>query len=56
MNSALDILLVEDDEVFASVLQRSLLRRGHRVQWAVDAAAARNLPWRSSGFRTRFWI
>lgn len=42
MNSALDILLVEDDEVFASVLQRSLARRGHRVQWAVDAAAARN--------------
>lgn len=40
MNSALDILLVEDDEVFASVLQRSLARRGHRVQWAVDAAAA----------------
>ena len=41
MRDALDILLVEDDEVFASVLQRSLQRRGHRVQWAVDAAAAR---------------
>ncbi|MBK8676822.1 MAG: response regulator transcription factor [Cellvibrionales bacterium] len=41
MSDALDILLVEDDEVFASVLQRSLLRRGHRVQWERDVAAAR---------------
>ncbi len=40
MSDALDILLVEDDEVFASVLQRSLTRRGHRVQWAADVAAA----------------
>lgn len=40
MSEALDILLVEDDEVFASVLQRSLTRRGHRVQWAADVVAA----------------
>lgn len=40
MSEPLDMLLVEDDEVFASVLQRSLVRRGHRVQWAADLAAA----------------
>ena len=41
MSDALDILLVEDDAVFAAVLQRSLQRRGHRVQWEQDVAAAR---------------
>jgi two-component system response regulator RegA len=42
MNSeVLDILLVEDDAVFASVLSRSLQRRGHRVSLAVDTASAR---------------
>ena len=34
------ILLVEDDEVFASVLSRSLARRGHVVVWARDSAEA----------------
>ncbi|MCC7517147.1 MAG: response regulator [Pseudomonadales bacterium] len=40
-SEVLNILLVEDDEVFASVLCRSLQRRGHRVQWVADLAAAR---------------
>lgn len=43
MIEALDILLVEDDAVFAGVLSRSLQRRGHRVAVAPDAAAARCL-------------
>ncbi len=37
----MNILLVEDDEVFATVLSRSLGRRGIEVHWAADAAAAR---------------
>lgn len=37
------ILLVEDDEVFASVLSRSLERRGYGVARAADTAAARAL-------------
>ena len=41
MNPALDILLVEDDAVFASVLARSLQRRGHRVVLAADVVQAR---------------
>ena len=41
MNPALDILLVEDDAVFASVLARSLQRRGHRVVLAADIVQAR---------------
>jgi two-component system response regulator RegA len=40
-DDGLDILLVDDDEVFASVLQRSLQRRGHRVQHALDGNAAK---------------
>ena len=39
----LKLLLVEDDAVFAAVLMRSLQRRGHSVEWAVDTAAARTL-------------
>ena len=41
MNPALDILWVEDDAVFASVLARSLQRRGHRVVLAADVVQAR---------------
>jgi two-component system response regulator RegA len=41
VNPALDILLVEDDAVFASVLARSLQRRGHRVVLAADVVQAR---------------
>jgi two-component system response regulator RegA len=41
VNPALDILLVEDDAVFASVLARSLQRRGHRVVLAADIVQAR---------------
>lgn len=37
------ILLVEDDDVFASVLARSLLRRGHEVSRAADTDEARGL-------------
>lgn len=40
MSAALDILLVEDDTVFAAVLSRSLERRGYRVAWAADLAQA----------------
>lgn len=43
MNGVLDILLVEDDEVFAGVLVRSLQRRGHTVARAADIAGAREL-------------
>ncbi len=43
MSESLAILLVEDDEVFASVLRRSLERRGHAVTWAADLAQARVL-------------
>lgn len=43
MSEALDILLVEDDAVFASVLMRSLQRRGHRVALAADTTSAREL-------------
>ncbi|HQQ74599.1 MAG TPA: response regulator [Pseudomonadales bacterium] len=42
MNETLDILLVEDDAVFASVLTRSLERRGHTVTLATDLAQARS--------------
>lgn len=42
MNEALDILLVEDDAVFASVLTRSLERRRHTVTLATDLAQARS--------------
>lgn len=42
MSEALDILLVEDDAVFASVLTRSLERRGHTVTLATDLAQARS--------------
>lgn len=42
MNAALDILLVEDDAVFASVLTRSLERRGHTVALAADLDQARS--------------
>jgi two-component system, response regulator RegA len=41
MSEALDILLVEDDEVFAGVLGRSLQRRGHVVVRAADITSAR---------------
>jgi len=37
---ALDFLLVDDDEAFASVLARSLTRRGFSVECAVDRATA----------------
>lgn len=43
MSDMLDILLVEDDDVFARVLVRSLERRGHAVARAADLAAARTL-------------
>ena len=43
MNASLSILMVEDDEVFAHVLKRSLERRGHCVHWVEDAASARRL-------------
>ena len=36
----MDILLVDDDVVFAGVLARGLQRRGHQPQLAHDAAAA----------------
>ncbi|SUX54577.1 response regulator transcription factor [Chromobacterium vaccinii] len=35
-----DFLLIDDDEVFAMVLTRSLARRGHAAAWARDAAEA----------------
>lgn len=41
MSEVLHILLVEDDAVFASVLTRSLQRRGHTVAWVADTASAR---------------
>ena len=41
MSEALNILLVEDDAVFAGVLSHSLQRRGHSVALAVDLAQAR---------------
>lgn len=41
MSTALDILLVEDDAVFAAVLSRSLVRRGHSVTWAAGLEQAR---------------
>jgi two-component system response regulator RegA len=43
MSETLAILLVEDDDVFASVLVRSLERRGHAVSRAADLAQARVL-------------
>jgi two-component system response regulator RegA len=43
MSETLAILLVEDDDVFASVLVRSLERRGHAVSRAADLAQARIL-------------
>lgn len=36
----MDILLVEDDAVFAAMLARSLQRRGHAVRHAANVAAA----------------
>lgn len=41
MSQALNILLVEDDTVFAGVLSHSLQRRGHNVTLAADLAEAR---------------
>ena len=41
MSQALNILLVEDDVVFAGVLSHSLQRRGHSVTLAADLAEAR---------------
>jgi two-component system response regulator RegA len=41
MSEALNILLVEDDTVFAGVLSHSLQRRGHSVTLASDLAQAR---------------
>jgi two-component system response regulator RegA len=41
VSAGLDILLVEDDAVFASVLVRSLQRRGHAVTVAADSDQAR---------------
>jgi two-component system response regulator RegA len=38
-----NILLVEDDTVFAEVLMRSLQRRGYGVAWAEDSESARLL-------------
>lgn len=35
------ILIIDDDEVFASTLQRSLMRRGYAVDTAVSEEAAR---------------
>ncbi|HQQ62750.1 MAG TPA: response regulator transcription factor [Pseudomonadales bacterium] len=43
MSQAMQILLVEDDPVFASVLVRSLGRRGCDVSWAEDSDQARTL-------------
>lgn len=41
MSQALNILLVEDDTVFAGVLSHSLQRRGHNVALAADLVEAR---------------
>ncbi len=41
MSQTLNILLVEDDTVFAGVLSHSLQRRGHNVALAADLAEAR---------------
>lgn len=41
MSEKLNILLVEDDEVFAGVLSHSLQRRGHSVTLAADLGQAR---------------
>lgn len=42
-DDALELLLVEDDEVFSAVLARALERRGYRVRTAHDAQSARDL-------------
>lgn len=41
MSQTLNILLVEDDTVFAGVLSHSLQRRGHNVALAADLVEAR---------------
>jgi two-component system response regulator RegA len=41
MSQTLNILLVEDDTVFAGVLSHSLRRRGHNVALAADLVEAR---------------
>ncbi len=43
LQASLDVLLVEDAEVYALLLQRALELRGHRVRWAVSAQAALDL-------------
>ena len=42
-------LLVDDDEIFASVMARSLMRRGHTAEVAADGAQAQALI-RAAGF------
>ena len=42
-------LLVDDDEIFASVMARSLMRRGHTAEVAADGAQAQAL-FRAAGF------
>jgi two-component system response regulator RegA len=42
-------LLVDDDEIFASVMARSLMRRGHSAEVAADGAQAQALI-RAAGF------
>ncbi len=36
----MNFLLIDDDEVFASVLRRALSRRGYCAHWAADGEAA----------------
>ena len=43
MTASMQILLVEDDAVFAEVLERSLRRRGCEVVWAADGESVRTL-------------
>jgi len=42
-------LLVDDDEIFASIMARSLMRRGHSAEVAADGAQAQALI-RAAGF------
>lgn len=52
-NPAKNLLLIEDDEVFSSVVSRSLQRRGFNVQIAADIEAARSAV---AGVHTDFAI
>ena len=39
LNQSLNIVLLEDDESYAMVVQRLMAKRGHQVAWAADIKA-----------------